>query len=151
MAVVSLAACGSGVPAPARAPSSERVWIDNAQRFVATLDSDLGFTTSGGPTLADARRAMAGPDAIYTMLVAYGLFGDCGHALAAVGAPAPRAHRVVATLISACARLEHASALFQRAMTRNDPKVLLAATRASLGVAPLLARARLELADLASP
>jgi hypothetical protein len=143
-----LTACGSRAPAGPRAPLSERVWIDNAERFVATLNSDLGLTTSGGPTLADARRAMAGTSGVYTMLVAYGLFGDCGPALAAVGVAAPPAHRVVATLISACARLEHAAALFQQAMTRNEPEALLAATRTALGTAPLLARARLELGML---
>lgn len=147
-AVASLAACGSGTPAPVSPPLSERVWIANAEDFVATLDSDLGLTTGGGPTLADARRAMVGTSGVYTMLVAYGLFGDCARALAAVGVPEPQAHRVVATLVSACTRLEHAAALFQRAMTRNQPAALLAATRTSLGVAPLLARARLELSAL---
>jgi hypothetical protein len=126
------------------------VWIDNAERFVATLDSDIGLTTDGGPTLADARRAMSGSDGVYTMLVAYDLFGDCGHALAAVGPSSPQANRVVATLIAACTKLEHASALFQQAMSRNEPTVLLAATRTSVGVAPLLVRARTQLAALRS-
>jgi hypothetical protein len=147
-AVASLTACGSRAAAPAGPPASDHVWIDNAQRFVATLDSDLGLTSGAGPTVADARRAMAHSDGIYTLLVAYDLFGDCGHELAAVGAPVPRVHRVLATLISACTRLEHASALFQQAMTRQEPRALLAATRVALGVAPLLARARLELAAL---
>ncbi|HEX4519827.1 MAG TPA: hypothetical protein VH063_09635 [Gaiellaceae bacterium] len=142
LALASLTACGSTTPAPARPALPERLWVDDARRFVATLDSDIGLTVSAGPTLADARRAMAGADGIYTMLVAYSLFGDCSRALAAVGAPSPREHRVVSTLAAACSRLEHAAVLFQRAMTRNEPRVLLAATRASLGAAPLLARAR---------
>ncbi len=143
-----LAGCGSTAPAPRTPPLSERLWIDNAEHFIGTLDSDLGLTTTGGPTLADARRAMAGTSGVYTMLVAYGLFGDCGRALAAVGAPVPRAHRVVGMLVSACSRLERAAALFQQAMTRNEPKALLAATRTALAAAPLLARARLELRGL---
>jgi hypothetical protein len=145
-----LAGCGSRAPAPPTPTLSERVWIDNAEHFVGTLDSDLGLTTTGGPTLADARHAMAGTSGVYTMLVAYGLFGDCGHALAAVGAPVPRAQHVVGTLVSACSRLERAAALFQRAMTRNEPKALLAATHTALAAAPLLARARLELSALSS-
>lgn len=148
LAVAALTACGSTARAPVEPPTSEHVWIDNAERFVATLDSDIGLTTGGGPTLADARHAMVGADGVYTMLVAYGLFGDCSRALAAVGAPSPREHRVVSTLVAACARLEHAAALFQQAMTRNAPSTLLAATRTSLGVAPLLARARFQLAAL---
>jgi hypothetical protein len=149
-AVASLTACGSGTPAPAGPPASDRVWVDNAQRFVATLDSGVGLTAPGGPSLADARRAMADSDGVYSLLVAYDLFGDCGHELAAVGVPSPRAGRVVATLISACTRLERASGLFQQAMTRTEPKALLAATRVALGAVPFLARARLELAALAS-
>jgi hypothetical protein len=143
-----LAGCGSRASPPRTPPLAERVWIDNAENFIGTLDSDLGLTTSGGPTLADARRAMAGTSGVYTMLVAYSLFGDCGKALAAVGAPVPRARRVVGTLVSACSRFERAAVLFQQAMTRNEPKALLAATRTALAAAPLLARARLELSAL---
>lgn len=146
-----LGGCGTGVhpaPAPPERSAAERLWVDNAGRFVSTLNSDIGLTAGGGPTVADARRAMADTDGIYTLLVAYSLFGDCGPALAAVGTPSPTASRALATLVRACTRLEHASALFQQAMTRHEPTALLAATRTSLAAAPLLARARLELAVL---
>ena len=151
VAAGALGGCGAGAhPAPAlpEQPAAERLWVENAGRFVSTLNSDIGLTTGGGPTLADARRAMADADGIYTLLVAYSLFGDCGPALAAVGTPSPAASRALGTLVRACTRLEHASALFQQAMTRHEPSSLLAATRASLTAAPLLVRARLELAAL---
>ncbi len=147
----ALGGCGGSAhpaPAPPQQPAAERLWVENADRFVSTLNSDIGLTTGGGPTIADARRTMTNTDGIYTLLVAYSLFGDCGPALAAVGTPGPPAGRTLATLVAACTRLEHASALFQQAMTRHEPSVLLAATRASLAAAPLLARARLELAAL---
>ncbi len=76
------------------------------------------------------------------------LFGDCGPALAAVGTPSPTASRALATLVSACTRLEHASGALPAGDDADEPTALLAATRASLAAAPLLARARLELAAL---
>ena len=54
-------------------------------------------------------------------------------------------------IIGACARLEHATTLFQDAMTRGDPAALLAATRTAAGAAPLLAEAQSGLAALGSP
>ena len=91
---------------------------------------------------------MADQGAVYSMLVAYGVFGACTHELQATGTPSPRGEAAAAVIVSACRRLERASALFQRAMTRNEPKMLLAATRAAAGAAPLLARAQAALAEL---
>ena len=88
---------------------------------------------------------------VYTMLVAYNLFGDCNRELADVGVPARQAGQVVTLIISACRHLEHATTLFQAAMTREDPAALLAATRTAAAAAPLLAEARSGLAALASP
>jgi hypothetical protein len=91
---------------------------------------------------------MTDEGAVYSMLVAYAMFGDCTHELQATGTPSPRGAAAAAVIVSACRRLERASALFERAMTRNEPKTLLAATRTAAGAAPLLARARAALANL---
>ena len=57
---------------------------------------------------------------VYTMLVAYSLFGDCNRELADVGVPGRQAGPVVdADHLRLQARLEHAAALFQ---ARDDPR-----------------------------
>jgi hypothetical protein len=150
-AVLLAAGCGGHVPAPAQPPAgsvAERQWIDNATRLVAELNADINLSASGGADLATARHAMSDESDIYTMLVAYSLFGDCGRTLAAVGSPSQRTQHVVAIIISACGRLERASTLFQRAMTGNRAEALLAATRTAAGAAPILARASVALARL---
>ena len=91
---------------------------------------------------------MADQGAVYTLLVAYGMFGDCTHELQATGTPSPRGAAAAAVIVTACRRLERATVLFEQAMTRNEPKTLLAATRAAAGAAPLLARAHAALAEL---
>jgi hypothetical protein len=148
-AVSALAACATSTPALPRAHSAtERQWIDNASRFIGTLDSDVLLSASGGANLASARRALSDQSDLYTMLVAYTLFGGCSPALANVGTPSARVGRVVETLSSACRRLEHASALFEQAVKRNDPHALLVATRIVLNTEPLLYKAKAELSAL---
>jgi hypothetical protein len=148
-AVSALAACATSTPALPRAHSAaERQWIDNASRFIGTLDSDVLLSASGGANLASARRALSDQSDLYTMLVAYTLFGGCSPALANVGTPSARVGRVVETLSSACLRLEHASALFEQAVKRNDPHALLVATRIVLNTEPLLYKAKAELSAL---
>jgi hypothetical protein len=150
-AAALLSGCGSGrsgTAAPKPSSPTERQWLDNASRLVAELETDVGLSTSGGADLATARRAMADQSAVYTLLVAYGTFGDCIHELQSTGTPSRRGEAAATLIVSACGRLEHASELFQRAMTRDEPKTLLAATRAAAGAAPLLARARTALARL---
>jgi hypothetical protein len=78
---------------------------------------------------------------VYLLLVAYGDFGDCNRELAAAGTPSAHEREAARVILSACRPLEHASALFTRAMQRNDPEVLLAATRLSATAAPTLVRA----------
>jgi hypothetical protein len=148
VAAGALAACGSnGAPPPAHGPTS-RAWVDGAGRLVESLDSDVLLSANGGANLATARRAIADHSDVYSMLVAYDLFGDCGAAVAQLGSPGAGAAPVEQTLIGACRRLQHAATLFQRAMTRNDPRTLLAATRLVLDTAPLLDRAKTQLAAL---
>ena len=148
-----LAGCGgaTSVPAPRPGSAAERVWLDGAGRFVAELQSDLFLSASGGANLATARRAIHDQSDVYTMLVAYNLFGDCNRELADVGVPARQAGRVVTLIISACGRLERATRIFAAAMTHDDPAALLAATRVAAAAAPLLAEAQSGLAALGSP
>jgi hypothetical protein len=148
-----LAGCGgpTSVPAPKPGSPAERAWLEGAGRFVAELQSDLFLSASGGANLATARRAMHDQNDVYTMLVAYNLFGDCNRELADVGVPERQAGQVVTLIVSACRHLEHATTLFQAAMTREDPAALLAATRTAAAAAPLLAEARSGLAELGSP
>jgi hypothetical protein len=152
-AASGLAGCGgaTSVPAPRQGSPAGRAWLEGAGRFVAELQSDLFLSASGGANVAAARRAMHDQNDVYTMLVAYNLFGDCNRELADVGVPERQAGQVLTLIISACGRLEHATALFEAAMTREDPATLLAATRTAAGAAPLLAEAQGDLASLASP
>ena len=89
-------------------------------------------------------------DDIYTMLVDYTDFGDCNHELGNIGVPAAGSEKIVALIISACGRLEHAASLFQDAMTNNRPVKLLAAARLAAEAAPLLADAQDGLAELST-
>ena len=142
-----LVACGAASAPPAR-PEPDDLWIDNARSFIGTLDSEVLMSAVGGANRPSARRALGDESDVYTMLVAYDLFGDCGPALANLGAAGPRVASVVGTLISACGRLEHATTLFERAMRTREARPLLAASRMVLTAAPLLSRASSELAAL---
>lgn len=146
-AAALLGGCGStdAVPPPPAHSAAEHAWIANADSLVGVLDSDVLLSTAGGGNLASARRALRDDSAVYTMLVAYELFGDCGSALANAGTPSGRATRADDALIAACARLERASALFQRAMTRRDAGALLEASRTVLRAVPDLSLARADL------
>lgn len=145
-----LAACGvtTTVSAPPAHSVGERQWIDNTRSLITTLDTDVSLSTVGGANLATARRVLDDESAVYTLLVAYDLFGDCGPALANAGTPSARAARTAQTLVFACGRLEDAASLFQQAMTRNNPRPLLAASRLVLTAAPLLSEASVELSAL---
>jgi hypothetical protein len=152
--VLVLTACGSTTslpPAPAAHSAAERQWIANASNFIGQLNSDVLLSTVGGANLATARRALHDQSDVYSMLVAYDLFGDCNSALASAGTPSARAGAVDGTLVTACGKLEDASALFGRAMAKRDPSSLLAATHLVITVVPLLAQARSQLASLRSP
>jgi hypothetical protein len=99
------------------------------------------LSAAGGSNLASARRAVQDENDVYVLLVAYGDFGDCNRELAAAGTPSSHGRAAAALILSACRPLERASTLFTRAMQRNDPKALLAATRTSATAAPILVRA----------
>ncbi len=99
------------------------------------------LSAAGGSNLATARRTVADQDAVYLLLVAYGDFGDCNRELAAAGTPSLHGQAVASLILSACRPLERAASLFERAMRRNDPEALLAATKTSASAAPTLVRA----------
>jgi len=144
------AGCGGGsgpTPAPAGSQAA-REWIDNAARFVQQLQHDIALSAAGGSNLASARRAVSDSNTVYILLVAYGDFGDCNRELAAAGTPSRQGQRAAALIVVACRPLEQAAALFTRAMRRNDPRTLLAATRASATAAPMLVRALATLETL---
>ena len=149
-AATLLAGCGqaSSPPLPPAHSAAERQWLDNVASLVRTLATQVDASTVGGGNLASARRVLHDTSSVYTLLVAYDLFGDCGGALANAGTASARAGALEQTLIDACARLEDAAALFQRAMTRRSPQPLLRASRTVLATVPLLGRARAELALL---
>jgi hypothetical protein len=151
-AAAALTACGANVSTPPPAVGEaalEQTWIENAQRFIATVQADLDLTSAGGGNLVTARKALGDASDLYTILVAYTNFDGCSHALANVGTPSRKVVHVVRTLSSACRRLERASALFHVAVTRNRPRALLAATRMAIATEPLLFRARAQLSALA--
>ena len=99
------------------------------------------MSAAGGSNLASARRAVQDENDVYVLLVAYGDFGDCNRELASAGTPSSHGRTVAALIVTACRPLEQASALFTRAMQRNDANALLAATRISASAAPILVRA----------
>jgi hypothetical protein len=150
-AVLVLDACGSttSLPAaPAAHSAAERQWIANANNFIGQLNSDVLLSTVGGANLATARRALHDQSDVYSMLVAYDLFGDCNSALASVGTPSVRAGGIDGTLITVCGKLEDASTLFGQAMAKSNPTSLLRATKLVITVVPMLTEARSQLASL---
>ena len=80
------------------------------------------------------------------MALAYTDFASCGKLLDSFGPPGPTRAAARTALGSACKQVEEAAAIFHQAMSRNDPKILLAATRAALAAEPLIVQAKAELA-----
>ncbi len=150
VAALVLASCGAPtrIAAPPAHSAAEREWIDNAASLIRTLDADVALSTVGGANLRAARRVLGDESAIYTLLVAYDLFGDCDPSLANAGTASARDAQLAQTLIGACGRLEQAATLFERALQRHDATALLLATRTVLTAVPLLSRASVELARL---
>ena len=156
-ALAALAATGCGAsssprPQPIAAHSpAEQIWIQNAQRFIADVQANVQLSTAGGANLATARRALTSESDLYTILVAYTNFDGCVNGLESVGTPSHRLAHIVLGLTAACRRLTRASSLFHRAVTRDEARALLAATRLALGTEPLLVAAKDELETLSNP
>ena len=142
-----LAGCGSSSRTPAPpSPALERAWLENARQLVATLETDVLLSANGGANLATARRALSNSSDVYGMVLAYTDFASCGKLLGSFGPPGPAHAAARTTLGSVCKQVEEAAAIFHQAMSRNDPKILLAATRAALAAESLLVQAKAELA-----
>ena len=144
-----LAGCGSGSHSSASSPrpSLERGWLGAARQLVSTLEKDVLLSAYGGANVATARRALSDSSDLYAMVIAYTDFGGCGKVVDSFGHPGPADEASIAAIASACAQLQRAAAIFRRAMVGNSPKILLAATRASLAAEPLLLRAKTALAS----
>src|SRR5512146_1458031 len=111
------AGCGR-TPAGPPSPQADREWIDNTAGVIDQLERDLALESTGGDTLAAARRTLH--DGLYTVLVAYTDFGGCRHMVAAAGDAPARFASVSRPLAAACVKLERAAVLFTRAASRND-------------------------------
>lgn len=140
-AVALLAAgCGGGPPPPALAPES--TWLAQADSLVASLADAVDWVGEAGADRRAAARALRDDDVLYPVLVGYTSFGTCSHRLALVGRPTRRLRPLQLELALACSRFERASELFRRAVEASSPRLLVAASRASLAGAALLFRAR---------
>jgi len=107
------------------------------------LVRDLQLESSGGDTIAAARETLRG--SLYTVLVAYTDFGGCRHMVAAAGDAPSRFAEVTRTLAAACSLLQRAAALFTRAATHGDARMLVRAGHIASSAGPLLVRAKVRL------
>jgi hypothetical protein len=141
-AATVLAACGG---APARTPrSAGSEWTANASGVIDQLRSDT-VAAADGDSPQSARAALHDESRLYGLLVAYSDFGGCRHMTRTLGDAPNGFGSTASTLARACARLQHASALFTQAASNNDAPALVAAAHAVRAAEPLLERAELEL------
>ena len=103
---------------------------------------------AGGSDLATARRSLHDESGMLAMVMASVAFGSCDESLRNVGVADPLVEGVEAKLASACRLLQQASNLFTRAMTRTDPRLLLASARASGRASRFLREAKIQLDEL---
>ena len=143
--LTALAGCGSAAKTEPDTAATDREWAANANGVIGTLQRDLDLSTSGGATVAAARRALHDGSTIYTILVAYTDFGGCNHMIASTGPPPSRFAKADAELRMACARFERAAGLFDRATKSSNAYRLLEATRTALSASPPLQRAAADL------
>jgi hypothetical protein len=140
IAAVTLAGCGHA--RESRSPIvSDRQWRANAAIIVHQLRADIAATQVAGATVASARASLRDESALYSLLVSYSDFAGCHQTVAAAGPLPVTATAVVGLLASSCRHLERASALFTRAVKREDGASLLAAGRESGRALPSLVRA----------
>lgn len=131
--------CGSTQPAP-----NDREWIANTRGVIRQLQADLGQVSDAG-TAEEARGTLRDESRLYAALVVYTDFGGCRHMVAALGEPPARFRHVDAELDRACASLQRSSALFTKAVSGHDARVLAAAARSAHRAAEPLLRGELEL------
>jgi hypothetical protein len=136
IALVVAAAClGCGTT---RAAPGEREWVANTRGVIRQLQADMGQVSDAG-TPAEAGRTLTDESRLYAALVVYTDFGGCRHMVAALGRTPPRFRSVGLELDRACADLQRSSALFTKAVTDDDARVLASAARfAGRAAGPLL-------------
>jgi hypothetical protein len=136
IALVVAAAClGCGTT---RAAPGEREWVANTRGVIRQLQADMGQVSDAG-TPAEAGRTLTDESRLYAALVVYTDFGGCRHMVAALGRTPARFRSVGRELDRACADLQRSSALFTKAVTDLDARVLATAARfAGRAAAPLL-------------
>jgi hypothetical protein len=148
VALVALApaACGGSpqrTAAPARGSGeAEGRWLQDVDDLMTGLDIAVERSTSAGADHRTARQALRDDALLLEVVVGYTYLRECGVLLERTGLPEPRLRVVVRELRAACGAFERSSTLFRRAMSRDDPGLLVAAGRQSLGGAALVARAR---------
>ena len=132
LAVLALAGCGSRA-----ASSPDREWQANARGVAQQLRQDV-VAIAGLDRVPVARRALHDDSQLYGLLVSYTDFGGCAHMVAALGEEPRRLDSARRLLALACRRLRAADAFFTRAVARNDPRLLVRATKlAERSLAPL--------------
>ena len=139
LAGLALTGCGSQAAAP-----PDREWTSNARGVVQQLHQDV-VAVAGLDRVRVARAALRDDSQLYGLLVAYTDFGGCSHMVAALGVEPERFRNAHRQLARACADLRAADGLFTRAVARNDPRLLVRATRLAVRSLSPLDRAALAL------
>jgi len=128
-----LVACGGSGSAPA----SARTWRANADGALLQLHEDVAATSTGGDSLAAARRALRDESDLYALVMAYADLGGCSSMIRNLGAPP----ELEARLALPCGPLERAAGAFTQATSHSDPRALLRASRLATRADRLLVRA----------
>jgi hypothetical protein len=144
VAVLVVAAFGVSCGVATR-PPTERQWIMNARGVVDQLRGDVGAVSSYDRVDA-ARAGLRNQSQLFGLLVSYTDLGGCRHMVAAAGAEPPGLTRAVHLMQLACRHLQRAETLFTRAVAREAPRLLAAASREADAAVPQLDAAALELA-----
>ncbi len=109
--------------------------------MVQQLRVDIATAAVGGTTPASAAKALRDTSDLYVLLVAYSDLDGCNEMVASA---APPSH-VARAFAPACARLQHAAALFSRAAQHSDAAALVRATYETGLAQPSLVRAMLAI------
>ncbi|MFL5954336.1 MAG: hypothetical protein ACJ76I_09545 [Gaiellaceae bacterium] len=137
--IFGLVGCGSRAASP-----PDREWTANARGVEHQLREDIVAVSALDRPRA-ARRALHDDSQLYGLLVSYTDFGGCRHMVAALGAVPERYRAAQSLLERACRDLRTADALFMRAVSREDPTLLVRATSAAVRALSSLDRAQLAL------
>lgn len=144
LTLLVVAGCSSGRQQP---PASE--WPAGAVVVIEQLRGDV-LAVAGADRVAAGRAALTDESQLYGLLVAFSDVAGCGHMVSSLGVRPTRFAAAGRLLARACGPLRQAAALFTRAATRTDPRVLVAAVRQADAALVQLDRARLALGRVRS-